>query len=78
MNKQGPNFRQLHMRQVRYDRVDRRLVEALEGRRLKLGDTHPHTLESWNNLIVLYKAWNKSGKADEWRAKLKQIEDFDK
>jgi hypothetical protein len=37
---------------------------------------HPHTLESWKNLITLYKAWNKPEKADEWRAKLKQIEDF--
>jgi hypothetical protein len=46
-------------------------------RRLKLGDTHPHTLESLNNLINLYEAWNKPEKADEWRAKLLQIEDCD-
>jgi hypothetical protein len=30
-----------------------------------------------NNLIDLYKAWNKPEKANEWRAKLAQIEDFE-
>ncbi len=49
-------------------------VEAIEGRRLKLGETHPRTLESMNNLIDLYKAWNKPEKAEEWQAKLSQIE----
>ncbi|MHC4556852.1 MAG: tetratricopeptide repeat protein [Planctomycetota bacterium] len=50
------------------------LVEAVEGRRLKLGDTHPHTLQSWNGLIDLYEAWGKPEKAKEWRAKLPQTE----
>jgi len=50
---------------------------VFEGRRLKLGDTHQHTIESWNNLIDLYEAWNKPEKAEERRAKLKQIEDFE-
>jgi hypothetical protein len=49
------------------------LLEALEGR-LKLGDTHPHTVESWNNLIELYEAWDKLEKAEEWRAKLPHTE----
>jgi len=31
-------------------------------------------LESWNNLIELYEAWNKPEKANEWRAKLPQTE----
>jgi hypothetical protein len=35
---------------------------------------HPHTIESWHNLIDLYQAWNKSEKAKEWRAKLSQTE----
>ena len=51
--------------------------EALEGRRLKLGDTHPHTLESWNNLIELYEAWGKPEKAKEWREKLPKTEAVD-
>jgi hypothetical protein len=44
----------------------------MECKRLKLGDTHPHTLQSWNNLIELYEAWNKPEKANQWRAKLPQ------
>jgi hypothetical protein len=51
------------------------LPGAIEGRRLKLGDTHPHTLESLNNPVDLYETWNKSEKADEWCAKLTPIED---
>ncbi len=50
------------------------LIEAPEGQLLKLGDTHPHTLESWHNLIELYEAWNKPEKAKVWRAKLPQKE----
>jgi len=41
------------------------LFEALEDRHLKLGDTHPHTIESLNNLIDLYEAWNKQEMAKE-------------
>jgi len=37
---------------------------------LKIVDTHPHTIESLNNLIDLYEAWNKPDKAKAWRAKL--------
>jgi hypothetical protein len=32
------------------------LVSSL-GRRLRLGDINPDTLESWKNLIDLYEAW---------------------
>jgi len=46
----------------------------LEARRLKLGDKHPYTLESWNNIIALYEAWNKPEKANEWQAKPTQTE----
>jgi hypothetical protein len=45
-----------------------------DNRRLKLSDSHPQTIESWNRLIDLYEAWNKPEKAKEWRAKLTQIE----
>jgi hypothetical protein len=31
-------------------------------------------LESWDNLINLYKAWNKPEKAEEWREQLAQTE----
>jgi hypothetical protein len=59
---------------TRYDEAARLLLEAVEGRRLKLGDTHPHTKESINNLIELYEALNKPEKANEWRAKLPENE----
>ena len=42
------------------------------GRRITLGDEHPDTLESWNNLIEFYEAWNKPEKAEQWRTKLPQ------
>ena len=44
------------------------LIEILPSEQ----STHPNTLESWNNLIDLYEAWNKPEKAEEWRAKLAQ------
>jgi len=50
------------------------LLEAVEGRRAKLGDTHPHTLESLNNLIEFYESWNKPENAKQWRAKLPETE----
>ncbi len=64
----------LYKEQVRYDKAEPLLLEAVEGRRLKLGDTHPHTIKSLNNLIALYEAWDKPEKAKEWRAKLSQTE----
>jgi len=60
----------LYKEQGRYDEAEKLLLEAVEGRRLKLGDTHPHSLESMNNLIELYEAWAKPEEAKEWRAKL--------
>jgi len=57
-------------KQSDYDKAEPLLLEALEGRRLKLGDTHPHTLQSLNNLIDLYEAWDKPEKDEEWRSKL--------
>jgi len=60
--------------QARYEEAEKLLLETVEGRRLKLGDAHPHTLESWHNLIELYEAWGKPEEAEKWRAKLPQKE----
>jgi hypothetical protein len=57
----------LYKEQERYQEAESLLPEALQGRRLKLGDTHPRTLESLYNLIDRYEAWNKPEKAQEWR-----------
>jgi hypothetical protein len=50
------------------------LFEAVKDQRFKLGNTHPHTFGSWDHPIELYEAWGKPEKADEWRAKLPQME----
>ncbi|MFC1636027.1 tetratricopeptide repeat protein [Planctomycetota bacterium] len=68
----------LYKEQGAYDKAELLLIKAIEGRRLKLGDTHPHTKESLNELIDLYEIWNKPEEANEWRARLAQIEDFEK
>ena len=67
-----------YKKQGAYAKVEPLLLEALNGRRLKLVDTHPHTKESLNNLIDLYKVSNKPEKAEQWRAKLQQSEDSSK
>ncbi|MFC1795305.1 tetratricopeptide repeat protein [Planctomycetota bacterium] len=64
----------LYKEQARYEETEKLLLEAIDGSCVKLGDTHPHTLESLNNLIELYEAWNKPEKAKEWRAELPKTE----
>jgi hypothetical protein len=46
----------LYKEQVRYDKAEPLLLEALEARRLRLGDTRPRTLQSLSNLIDPYEA----------------------
>jgi hypothetical protein len=67
----------LYEEQARCEKAEQLLIQAVKGRRLKLGDTHPHTLRSLNNLIALYETWNKLEKAEEWRAKLPQTRAVD-
>ena len=57
-----------------YDKVELLIVETIEGRRLRLGDQRPHTLQSWNNLVEHYEAWGKPEKAKKWREKLPETE----
>ena len=57
-----------------YDKAESLFIQAIDGRRLKLGDNRPRTQQSLNNLIELYEAWGKPEKAEEWRAKLPQKE----
>jgi len=46
----------LYTRQSDFYKAERLLLEAIESRRLELGDTYPHTLKSWHNLIDLHEA----------------------
>ncbi len=55
----------LYKEQGDYAKAEPLLLEAVKGRLLKLGDTHPRTQESLNHLIELYKVWNKPKKAEE-------------
>ena len=50
------------------------LFILVDGRLLKFSDTNPQTIESINNLIALYEAWNKSEETEQWRAKLPQTQ----
>jgi hypothetical protein len=49
-------------------------LEVVKGRWLRLGDAHPHALQSLNNLITLYEAWVNPEKAKERQGKLPQAE----
>jgi hypothetical protein len=64
----------LYKEQDRYNKAEQLLLEAIEGRKPKLSDTHTHTLAFWNTLIELYEAWGKPEEAAQWRAKLPQTE----
>ena len=46
----------IYTEQGDYDKTEPLLIEAVKGYRLKLGDTHSHTIESLNNLIELYES----------------------
>lgn len=64
----------LYRKQLLYNEVENLLIEAFEGRRPKLKDNHPHTIEWMNKLITLYEALKKPEKAEEWRAKMPPTE----
>ena len=50
------------------------LFILVDGRLLKFSDTNPQTIESINNLIAVYEAWNKPEEAEQWRANLPKLE----
>ena len=67
----------LYKEQAHYEKAKPLLLKAVEGRRLKLGDTHPYTQKSLKNLVELYEALGEPEKAEEWRTKLTQTEAVD-
>jgi len=62
----------VHIEQEHYEEAENLLLETIDGPCVKLGDQHPHTIESIKNLIDLYEAWNKPEKAEMWHSKLPQ------
>jgi hypothetical protein len=53
-------------------KAEQLLLDAIEGRRLKLGDEHPHTIESIISLIDIYQAWGKPEQAEQWKLMLSE------
>ena len=56
------------------EKAEKPFFEAVEYRRLKLGDTHSYTKKSLNDPSALREAWGMPEKAQEWRAELRQTE----
>lgn len=69
---------ELYRDQGHYDNAEQLFLKAEVTARRVFGNDHEIARESMNNLIQLYEAWSKPEKAEEWRAKLTQIEDFEK
>jgi hypothetical protein len=64
----------LYNEQELYDKAEPLLRKAVEGRREKLGNTHPQTQDSIKNLIETYEARGKPEEAKKWRAELMRTE----
>jgi tetratricopeptide (TPR) repeat protein len=64
----------VYYRQGQYEEAELLFLKMLEIRQRVLGEEHPDTLDSLNNLIELYEAWGKPEKAKQWRAKLPKEE----
>jgi tetratricopeptide (TPR) repeat protein len=60
-----------------FDGSEQALTKALEHSRHVLGEKHPETQGCIIALVELYQDWNKPEKANEWRGKLAQMEDFE-
>jgi tetratricopeptide (TPR) repeat protein len=54
----------LRTKQKQYNEAERFFDEALKGRQRELGDDHPHTLETKNDLAVLYKEQGRYEEAE--------------
>ena len=54
----------LRAEQKRYKEAEKLLTKALEGRKIKLGEDHPHTLQSMHELAILYKEQSDYDKAE--------------
>ena len=58
------------MVQGQYEGAEQMLVKALEYSRRVFGEEHSETLACLKYFVLLYEAWDKPEKAEEWRAKL--------
>jgi hypothetical protein len=67
----------LYVEQARYGEAEPLLLQTFRRREKQFGPEHEHTIDMVRKLVSFYEAWNKPEKANEWRTKLEQIEDFD-
>lgn len=60
----------VNMKQGQYEDAERMLIKALEFSRRVFGEEHSETLACLEYFVLLYDAWDKPEKAEEWRSKL--------
>jgi len=65
----------VYYQQEQYEEAELLSLKTLEIRRRVLGEEHPDTVKSINNLVELYEAWGKPQQAGQWRAKLPRKKD---
>jgi hypothetical protein len=63
-----------NMSRGHYTEAERRLIIALKFSRRVFGEEHPETQACLKYFVLLYEAWDKPEKAEEWRAKLSSTE----
>ena len=64
--------------QGQYAEAERMLIKALEFSRRVFGEEHSETLACLKYFVLLYEAWDKPEKAEEWRVKLPGKESTEK
>ena len=68
---------ELYVEQSRYGEAEPLLQWAYQRRENLFGTENPHTIDMLEQLLKLYKAWNKPKKAEEWQEKIPQTEAVD-
>jgi serine/threonine protein kinase len=59
-----------NMWQGAYADAEQMLIKSLDFSRRLLGEEHPETRACLKHFVLLYEAWGKPEKAEQWRAKL--------
>jgi serine/threonine protein kinase len=59
-----------NMWQGAYADAEQMLIKSLDFSRRLLGEEHPETRACLEHFVLLYEAWGKPEKAEQWRAKL--------
>ena len=64
----------VNMTRGQYEEAERLLIKALQFSRRVFGDEHSETRTCLKYFVLLYEAWDKPEKAEQWRAKLNATE----